>query len=111
MHKMRKIVLEIDESEYVSVISNFISQNDFSEELKEAVSSALFKYKVKEVDSKTKNRILHDLKLKIQIDALKVKKDEIKARQKMCSSDEEMNALLNELTKIEKQLQLIKKTK
>ena len=109
--KMRKIVLEIDESEYVSVISNFISQNDFSVELKEAVSSALFKYKVKEVDSKTKNRILHDLKLKIQIDALKVKKDEIKARQKMCSSDEEMNALLKDLTNVEKELQLIKKTK
>ncbi len=109
--KIRKIVLEIDESEYGSIISNFTSSPEFSDELRQAVSSALFKYKVKELDSKTNNRILQDLKMNLQMEKLKLQKDEIKKQQHACVSEDEMNMLLKKLSEIEKDMQVLKKSK
>jgi hypothetical protein len=108
---VRKVILEIDESEYSSVISNLTSSPEYSLELREAVSSALFKYKVRELDSKTKIKILHDLKTKLQMELLKDKKDEIKKLQRACDSDEEMTKLLQSLSEIEVSLQALKKIK
>ncbi len=109
--KVKKVILEIDESEYSSVISNLTSSPEYSSELKEAVSSALFKYKVRELDSKTKSKLLSDLKTKLQMEQLINKKEEIKNLQKECVSEEEVNNLLQNLSEVEKQLQALKKTK
>ena len=109
--KVKKVVLEIDEAEYSSVISNLTSSPEYSPELREAVSSALFKYKVRELDLKTKNKIFADLKTKLQMEQLKNKKDEIKKLQLVCQSDEEMNKLLQNLSELEVNLQALKKAK
>lgn len=109
--KVKKILLEIDESEYSSVISNLTSSPEYSPELREAVSSALFKYKVRELDSKTKKKILYDLKTKLQMDLLKNKKEEIKRNQQLCVSEEEMTKLLQSLSEVEVSLQALKKAK
>ncbi len=109
--KVKKIILEIDESEYVSVISNVINSTDYSSDLREAVSSALFKYKVRELDNKTKSRLISDMKTKLQMEQLKIKKEVIKKQQQECSAEEEMTELLNALSEIEKQLQALKKTR
>jgi DNA primase len=109
--KIRKIILEIDESEYSSVISNLTTGADYSPELREAVSSALFKYKIKELDAKTKSRIFLDLKTKLQMEQLKLKKDEIKKLQQVCVEESEMTRLLQNLSEIEKSMQALKKSK
>ena len=109
--KVRKVVLEIDESEYASVISNLTTSAEYSQELREAVSSALYKYKIRELDLKTKSKIIQDLKTKLQMELLKIKKEEIKKLQQTCESDEEMNKLLQSLSEIEKNLQALKKVK
>lgn len=109
--KIKKIILEIDESEYASVISNLTSGQEYSPELKEAVSSALFKYKIKELDSKTKTKIFSDLKTKLLMEQLKNRKDEIKKRQQQTESEEEVTKLLTELSEVEKNLQAFKKQK
>lgn len=109
--KVKRILLEIDESEYASVISNLTSGPEYSPELREAVSSALFKYKVRELDSKIKTRIFSDLKIKLQMDLLKTKKEEMKKRQLECVEEKEMTKLLQELSEIEKSLQGFKKTR
>jgi DNA primase len=109
--KIKKIILEIDESEYSAVILNLISNPEYSIELKEAVSSAIYKYKVRELDSKTKTKILSDLKTKLQMEQLKTKKEEIKQQQRVCVSDEEMTRLLQNLTEVEKELQALKKSR
>ena len=109
--KVRKVILEIDESEYSSVISNLTSGPEYSTQLREAVGSALFKYKVRELDAKTKSKILHDLKTKLQMDLLKNKKEEIKKLQQSCESEEEMTKLLQSLSEVEKNLQALKKAK
>ena len=109
--KVRKVILEIDESEYSSVVSNLTSSPEYSPELREAVSSALFKYKVRDLDSKTKKKILYDLKTKLQMELLKNKKDEIKKLQQVCESVEEMTKLLQNLSEVEVNLQALKKSK
>lgn len=109
--KIRKIILEIDESEYSSVISNLTSGPEYSLELKEAVGSALFKYKVRELDSKTRKKIILDLKTKLQMEILKDKKSEIKKLQLVCTSETEMTKLLKELSEVEVGLQTLKNKK
>lgn len=109
IRKVKKVLLEIDESEYSSVISNLTSGPEYSSELREAVSSALFKYKAREMDSKTKKKLLHDLKTKLQMDLLKNKKDEIKQLQQNCVSENEMTKLLQELSEVEVSMQALKK--
>ncbi len=109
--KVRKVILEIDESEYSSVLSNLTNIPEYSVELREAVSSALFKYKVRELDGKTKKKILHDLKTKLQVEVLINKKIEIKKLQLLCDSDVEMTKLLQNLSEVEVQLQALKKLK
>ncbi|MFA6238901.1 MAG: DNA primase [Bacteriovorax sp.] len=109
--KVRKVILEIDESEYASVISNLTSSPEYSTELREAVASALFKYKVRELDSKTKSKLIGDLKVKLQMELLKNKKDEIKKLQQICNSESEMTQLLQSLSEVEKNLQALKKSK
>lgn len=111
IEKVKRIILEIDESEYASVISNLTSGPEYSAELREAVSSALFKYKVRELDSKIKSKIFSDLKIKLQMDTLKMKKEEIKKLQQECVEENEMTKLLQELSEIEKNLQGFKKTR
>lgn len=109
--KVKKVLLEIDESEYASVISNLTNGPEYSPEMREAVSSALFKYKVRELDSKTKSKLIHDLKVKLQMEQLKDKKDEIKKRQQSCETESEMIKLLQDLSEVEKSLQSLKKAK
>jgi len=109
--KIKKIILEIDESEYASVILNLTSGPDYSADLKAAASSALFNYRIKELDAKTKSRILSDLKTKLQMEQLKHKKEELKKLQQICETDEEMTKILQQLSEIEKNLQALKKAK
>ena len=109
--KVRKVLLEIDESEYTSVMSNLLSGTDYSIELREAASSALYKYKIRELDLKTKSKIIQDLKVKLQMELLKNKKEEIKKLQQTCESEEEMTKLLQSLSEVEKNLQALKKNK
>ena len=76
--KIRKITMEVDDREYESVLLNLTSSSEYSTDLKEVVSSAFFNYKPREVDAKAKQRIIHDLKVKLTMEQLKNKKYEIK---------------------------------
>jgi DNA primase len=109
--KVKKLLLEIDETEYTSVISNLTGSSEYSPELRVAVSSALFNYKVRELDSKRRSKIIHDLKIKLQMELLKTEKEKINDQRLSCQSDSEMTKLLQSLSEIEKNLQAFKKTK
>ncbi len=109
--KIRKIIMEVDDSEYESVVLNFTNSPDYSIDLREAVTSAFYQYKHKEVDNKTKKKILFDLKIKMKTESLKLKKEEIKILQKNCDTENQMIDLLNQLTEIEKQIQSLKNLK
>jgi len=109
--KIRKITMEVDDNEYESVVLNLTNSPEYSIDLREVVTGAFYNYKPKEADSKTKQRILFDLKNKLHMEQLKTKKDEIKSKQLTCESDEEMTKLLAMLNEIEKNIQALKNTK
>jgi DNA primase len=109
--KIRKITMEVDDREYESVVLNLTNTPEYSADLREVVSSAFFNYKPKEVDAKTKHRILYDLKTKLHMEQLKNQKDEIKKLQIACESEEEMTNLLNQLSEVEKNIQILKNSK
>ena len=109
--KIRRITMEVDDREYESVVLNLTNTSEHSIDLREVVTSAFYNYKPKDADKKTKSRILFDLKNKLHTEQLKNKKEEIKKLQQVCDSQEEMTALLNRLTEIEKTIQMIKNLK
>jgi len=109
--KVSKLSLEVDESEYASVVLNLIDNSEYSLDLQEAVADALFKYKPREIDNKTKNRLIHDLKIKIQSESLIAKKDDLINLQKKSETQNEINQLFGEISEIEKKLQELKRLK
>ncbi|MBC7714858.1 MAG: DNA primase [Rhizobacter sp.] len=109
--KIRKITMEIDDSEYESVLLNLTNSPEYSIDLREVVTSAFYNYKPKDADTKTKQRILFDLKIKLHTEQLKNKKDEIKKLQQSVESDIEMTNLLNQLLDVDKELQKLKNAK
>lgn len=109
--KIRKIVLEVDDREYESVVLNMTNTPEYSVDLREVVTSALYNYKHREVDSKTKQKIIFDLKNKLQMEQLKNKKEELKKLQLTCESDSEMIKLLSQLSEVEKNIQIVKNLK
>ena len=109
--KIRKITMEVDDREYESVVLNLTNTPEYSADLREVVSSAFFNYKPKEADTKTKHRILHDLKTKLHLELLKSRKEEIKKLQVACVSEEEMISLLTQLSEVEKNIQILKNAK
>lgn len=109
--KIRKITMEVDDREYESVVLNLTNSPEYSIDLREVVTSAFYNYKPKDADNKMKQRLLFDLKIKLQMEQLKNKKDEIKKLQLTCESEEEMTRLLTMLTEVEKSIQLLKNSK
>jgi DNA primase len=109
--KVSKLIFEVDENEYGTMALNLTDGPEYSLDLKEAVAGAIFKYKPRELDQKTKNRLIHDLKKKFQTENLKTKKEELKKLQATIETQEDVNKLLNEISEIERNLQDIKKIK
>lgn len=109
--KVSKLILEVDENEYTTLALNLVDNPEYSLDLKEAVADAIFKFKPRELDSKTKARLIYDLKNKVQSEKLKLKKEDLKKLQATVETQDEINNLLREISEIEKNIQAIKKQK
>lgn len=109
--KVARLTLEIDPSEYVSVVSRLTDSEEYSTDLKEAARGALYLYRSVELDKKNERRLVHDLKIKLQMEVLKIRKEDLILLQKKCINENEMQNILNQLTEIEKKLQILKKSK
>lgn len=109
--KVSRLTLEIDESEYVSVVSRLTDSDEYSDDLKEAAKGALYLYKPTDLDKKNKTRLIHDLKIKLQLETLKTEKEGLNLAQKKCQGEFEEQVILNQLTEIEKKIQILKKAK
>ncbi|OUR98766.1 DNA primase [Halobacteriovorax marinus] len=106
--RLKEIFYEIDESEFVSIVSNLTENGSFSNELKETISQALRSYRPVPLEEDVVKIIIFDIKKKLQELELRLLKDEIKERRKACTTNEEINELMKELLEIEKKLVVIK---
>lgn len=109
--KLKRLVLEIDDSEYLDFAQNLLNADEHSLELREAVGFALEKFDPRsELNEKVIEKLLGDLKRKLQEDQLKTQQDELKRRQEECTDPHEQSLLLSQLLEVKQQLSQMKKT-
>jgi DNA primase len=106
--ELKKLVLEVCDSQYVSVVNNYLASKEYSMDLVKTVGSALYKYQPSTLNEKVAKKLLGDLKRKLIADQLKTKRDNILKKQREASSNEESLNLLQELSKIDKEINELK---
>ncbi len=109
IENLSRIILEIDENEYVAVVSNHVQNSNYSKDFQEVILGAIFNYKPKDIDKKIKMKIIDDLNIKLKIEKLMFKKLALKESQKKCETDQELHQILTELSNVERELNQIKK--
>jgi DNA primase len=105
-----KIYLEIDEQEYVPILSDEVFSDRYGRELKNVAVQALEEYKPEALNEKVVVRLLQDLKLRVQLEQLKQKRKEFTELQKQSATQEEVVFYMQEITRIDRDLQQLKKS-
>jgi len=109
--RLKDIVYEIDESEYVPIVTSITKNEGYPDEIQQVVIKALSKFRHTTLDEKIVDRLLHDIKKKLQEDKLKMAKEELKRKKQDCVTQEDMNKLMLDLLKIEKELNNLRSQK
>lgn len=104
-----KIYLEIDDAEYVSIVQNELLNSDYSKDVKGIVNDGLFNYGNK-LNEKVLQRMLKDYKVMLKMDQLKSKRKDLVELQKISQTQSEVDHLLAEISKIDKEILNLKNT-
>jgi DNA primase len=103
------IYFEIDEAEYVPMVQDELVNGNYSREIKEIVTEALFNYGNK-YNEKVIQRMLKDYKVMLKMDQLRHKRKELVERQKSSLTQNEVDHLLVEISKLDKEIHNLKNT-
>jgi DNA primase len=104
-----KIYFEIDEAEYVPMVQDELNNGNYCKEMREIVTDALFNYGNK-YNEKVIQRMLKDYKVMLRMDQLKSKRKELVEKQKTTHSQNEVDHLLVEISKLDKEIHNLKNT-
>jgi DNA primase len=104
-----KIYLEMDDQEYVPIISREIFSERYGRELQNLVAEALDEYKPEPLNEKVIHRMLQDLKLRLQVEQKRQLRKELTQKQLQSETQEEVIFYMQEITKIDRELQELKK--
>jgi DNA primase len=104
-----KIYFEIDEAEYVPMVQDELNNGNYCKEMREIVTEALFNYGNK-YNEKVIQRMLKDYKVMLRMDQLKSKRKELVEKQKTTHSQNEVDHLLVEISKLDKEIHNLKNT-
>lgn len=103
-----KIYLEIDESEYITILGDEVFSGRYGQEIKGIASEALEQYKDAPLNEKVVERLLRDLKVRMRLDQLRQKRKEYTALQRQSQTEEEVNFYMQEIIRIDRDLQQLK---
>ncbi|MBY0518534.1 MAG: DNA primase [Bacteriovoracaceae bacterium] len=106
---LTKIYLEIDEQEYVSILSDEVFSEKYGREIKGVAAEALEHYKLEPLNDKVVTRLLQDLKIRMQLEQMRQKRKELTELQKQSQTEEEVVFYMQEITKLDRDLQELKK--
>ncbi|MDD0852574.1 DNA primase [Halobacteriovorax sp. GB3] len=109
--RLREIVYEIDEREYVSILRSLNEKENYSQEMKAIIAKGLQNYREIPLDENTADKMLLEIEKRLKIDSLRLKRKEVLARKDHCQTAEEMNQLMIELKEIDKELHKTKSLK
>ncbi len=102
-----KIYLEIDDAEYVSIVQDELQNGGYSKELKDIGTDALFNYGNR-YNEKVIGRMLKDYSLMLKMDQLKTKRKGLVEKQKSEPSQSEVDLILSEISKLDKEILSLK---
>jgi DNA primase len=102
-----KIYLEIDDSEYVRIVQDELQDAGYSKEVREIGADALFHHGNK-YNEKVIKRMLKDYHLMLRMEQLKTKRRELVERQKSSPTQNEVDLILSEISKLDKEMLSLK---
>jgi len=105
---LAKIYLEIDELEYIPILSDEVFSGRYGREIKNLASEALEQFKQEPLNEKVVERLLKDLKTRMQFEQLRQKRKEYSMLQQQCESQDEVNYYLGQIGEIDRELQQLK---
>lgn len=103
------IYFEIDEAEYVPIVQDELQAGGYSKEIRDIATDALFNYGNK-YNEKVVQRMLKDYKVMLRLDQLKIKRKDLVDRQKTSHTQNEVDHLLVEISKLDKEIHNLKNT-
>ena len=112
--RLRNLIFEIDEGEYPKLVQELINKENYALELKEVIGAALFSFKPHDPankDNQIIEKLLLDVRFEMEKDFLFQRKIEIKNLLKNCITEEEMNVIMTQLLKVDKELNSLKSQK
>ena len=109
--KMQDFIYEIEEIEYVQMVQALTAQEEISQSLREVVGYALFKYEKTKLDDKIISRLLDDFNKKLKEELLLEKRNILRNNQPFCSTKEEADKLMQEISSVDKELMELKISK
>lgn len=104
-----KIYLEIDDAEYVAIVQDELLNSGYSKDVKGIVTDGLFNYGNK-LNDKVLQRMLKDYKVMLRMDQLRNKRKDLVELQKISQTQSEVDHLLAEISKIDKEILNLKNT-
>ena len=102
--KLRELMYEIDETEYVSVVQSLLSDDHYTAELTAVVGGALYRYQETTLNEKVSLKMIEDIKKNLQVEQLKEEKKYLKELHGRAQTESEANNLLSQLMQVEKKL-------
>ena len=109
--RLTNLIFEIEDREYHSFVKALMMGGEFPLEIKEIAGVALYQLSLERIEDKVKSRFFSDIKIELGKDSLKNKKKLFMKSLKESSSEEESKAIMNELYRIEQNLQNLKSKK
>lgn len=100
---LKNIYLEIDEAEYL-LFANQKMKETMPDEIKMIFAKSLQSYKNLKLDSDIIGKMLGDLKVNLEVEKLKFKREALRNKQRNAISDEEGLTFLKEIQSIEQEL-------
>ena len=104
-----KIYFEIDEAEYVPIVQDELQAGGYSKEIKDIATDALFNYGNK-YNEKVVQRMLKDYKVMLRMDQLRNKRKALVDRQKTSHTQIEVDQLMIEISKLDREIHNLKNT-
>lgn len=106
---LKDLFYEIDESEYESIISQILNDEKYSDEIQTCVGAALYKYYPTTLNEKVRERMILDLKVNLQLESLKSKKEKLKIEYKNITNSQDEHNILQKIKEVEKEIALLSK--
>ena len=104
---LKKIYLEIDESDYKNVLHNKLSSIN-KNDLKETIVKALNKHSRLKLENEIVEKTMKDFAKKLRLERLRRQKEEFKQMQKDSSTEQESQDFLNKILEVEKEIRNVK---